>query len=220
MSVGDLFGGFDLFFTSRYNIPMARRAEFVPYRPKTILNKHKRPDHWFWTRYTAYPYKGCQHGCLFCYCREKKYAPHDDPNDFAYRIMVKENAPDLLRQTLSRAPAGQVGTGDYQPVERKFGLSRQMLEVCRDLGFPVLVLERSPLVLRDLDLLKDIAERATAMVMFSIISTPDSPHYDRVREMEKSGACGGEALCGHGADCQGRHTGWHLHDADLARPVR
>jgi DNA repair photolyase len=40
---------------------------FVPYRPKTILNKHKRPDHWFWTRYTAYPYKGCQHGCEFCY---------------------------------------------------------------------------------------------------------------------------------------------------------
>jgi hypothetical protein len=46
---------------------MARRTEFVPYRPKTILNKHKRPDHWFWTRYTAYPYKGCQHRCLFCY---------------------------------------------------------------------------------------------------------------------------------------------------------
>jgi DNA repair photolyase len=46
---------------------MARRAEFVPYRPRTILNKHKRPDHWFWTRYTAYPYKGCMHGCEFCY---------------------------------------------------------------------------------------------------------------------------------------------------------
>jgi DNA repair photolyase len=44
---------------------MRRRATFVPYRPKTILNKHKRPDHWFWTRYTAYPYKGCQHGCEF-----------------------------------------------------------------------------------------------------------------------------------------------------------
>jgi DNA repair photolyase len=41
-------------------------VEFVPYRPRTILNKHKRPDHWFWTRYTAYPYKGCQHRCLFC----------------------------------------------------------------------------------------------------------------------------------------------------------
>jgi DNA repair photolyase len=49
-------------------MPMTRRTEFVTYRPKTILNKHKRPDHWFWVRYTAYPYKGCIHGCEFWYC--------------------------------------------------------------------------------------------------------------------------------------------------------
>lgn len=164
---------------------MARRVEFVPYRPRTILNKHKRPDHWFWTRYTAHPYKGCQHGCEFCYCREKKYAPHEDPNDFAYRIMVKENAPELLRRALSRVPVGQVGTGDYQPLERKFQLSRKMLEVCYDLGFPVFVLERSPLVLRDLDLLQAIAERATAVVAFSIVSTPDSRNDHLVRHMER-----------------------------------
>jgi hypothetical protein len=53
----------------------------------------------------------------YCYCREKKYAPHDDPNDFAYLIQVKENAPDSLRRALSRALVGQVGTGDYQPRE-------------------------------------------------------------------------------------------------------
>ena len=58
----------DLFLMRRYNMAMARRIEFVSYRPKTILNKGKRADHWFWTRYTAYPYKGCQHRCLFCYC--------------------------------------------------------------------------------------------------------------------------------------------------------
>jgi DNA repair photolyase len=165
-------------------MPMARRVEFESYRPKTILNKHKRPDHWFWTRYTAYPYKGCQHGCEFCYCREQKYAPHDDPNDFAFRIHVKENAPDLLRRALSRTPVDLIGTGDYQALEKKFGLSRKMLQVCLDLGFPVFVLERSPLVLRDLDLLRDIHDRANAVVAFSIISTPDSPHYDRVRQME------------------------------------
>jgi DNA repair photolyase len=164
---------------------MARRAEFVPYRPKTILNKHKRPDHWFWVRYTAYPYKGCQHGCEFCYCREKKYAPHDDPNDFAYRIQVKENAPDLLRRALSRAAVDLIGTGDYQPVERKFGLSRKMLEVCLELGFPVFVLERSPLILRDLDLLQAIQERATVVVAFSIIYTPDSRHAHWLRQMER-----------------------------------
>jgi hypothetical protein len=53
--------GFDRFPISRYNTPMARCAEFVSYRPKTILNKHKRPDHWFWVRYSAYPHRGCQH---------------------------------------------------------------------------------------------------------------------------------------------------------------
>jgi len=72
---------------------VSRRVSFVSCRPKTILNKHKRADHWFWTRYSAYPYIGCQHGCEFCYCREQKYSPYDDPHDFAYVIKVKENAP-------------------------------------------------------------------------------------------------------------------------------
>ncbi len=163
---------------------MSRRLSFVPYRPKTILNKHKRADHWFWTRYSAYPYIGCQHGCEFCYCREQKYSPYDDPNDFAYIIKVKENAGSLLRRALSRNPVDLVFTGDYQPAERKFGISRQMLEACRDLGFPVFVLERSPLILRDLDLLQEINTGAPSVVAFSIISTPDSPYYNRVRQME------------------------------------
>lgn len=163
---------------------MKRRAVFVPYRPKTILNKHKRPDHWFWTRYAAYPYTGCQHGCEFCYCREQKYSPYDDVNDFAYVIKIKENAPDLLRRALGRVPVDLISTGDYQPAERKFGLSRQMLEVCRDLGFPVFVLERSPLVLRDLDILQAIGQRAAVVVAFSIIYTPDSPNAVRVRQLE------------------------------------
>lgn len=101
----------------RYNTAMARRVEFVSYRPKTILNKHKLPDYWFSTRYTAYPYKGCQHGCEFCYCRERRYCPFEDADlavrdDFGYVIQVKENAPDLLRRALSRAPVDLLGTGE------------------------------------------------------------------------------------------------------------
>ncbi len=164
---------------------MPRRAVFVPYQPKTILNKSKRADHWFWTRYSAHPYVGCQHGCEFCYSREQKYSPYDDPEDFAYVIKVKENAPLLLRRALSRAPVDLLFTGDYQPAERKFGLSRQMLEVCLELGFPVFVLDRSPLVLRDLDLLRAIDARAPSVVAFSIVSTPDAPHYERVRQLER-----------------------------------
>jgi DNA repair photolyase len=161
-----------------------RRTAFVPYRPKSILNKHKRADHWFWTRYSAHPYLGCQHGCEFCYCREQKYLPHDDLNDFAYVVKIKENAPELLRKALSRLPVDLVFTADYQPAERKFGLSRRMLEVCHDLGFPVFVLERSPTVLRDLDLLQAINQRAPSVVSFSVIGAPDSPNYDKICQME------------------------------------
>ncbi len=156
---------------------MPRRTVFLPYQPKTILNKGQRADHWFWTRYSAYPYLGCQHGCEFCYCRERKFCPHDDPADFPYLIRVKENAAALLRRALSRAPRDVIGVGDYQPAERKYRLTRQMLEICLELGFPVFILSRSPLVLRDLDLLQAINERARATVAFSAISAPDSPSY-------------------------------------------
>jgi DNA repair photolyase len=164
---------------------MPRRACFIPYQPRTILNKAKRADHWFWTRYSAYPYIGCQHGCAFCYCRERKYAPYEDPEDFAYVIKAKQNAPELLRRALSKVPADVVFTGDYQPAERRFLLSLRMLEVCRDLGFPVFVLERSPLVLRDIDLLQDINQRAPSVVAFSILTTPDAPSYPHVRSIER-----------------------------------
>lgn len=164
---------------------MSRRTTFVPYQPKTILNKSKRADHWFWTRYSAYPYLGCQHDCEFCYCRERKFYPYDDPADFAYIVKVKENAPALLRRALCRAPVDAIFTGDYQPAEKKFSLSRQMLLVCAELGFPVFILSRSPLVLRDLAILQTINERARATVAFSIISTPDSPNHAMARQLER-----------------------------------
>ncbi len=100
-------------------------------------------------------------------------------------IKVKQNAPELLRRALSRCRVDMVFTGDYQPAERKFGVSRRMLEVCRDLGFPVFVLERSPLVLRDLELIQEIDRKAPSVVAFSLISAPGSPAYARVRQMER-----------------------------------
>lgn len=164
---------------------MSRRTVFLPYQPKTILNKGQRADHWFWTRYSAYPYLGCQHGCEFCYCRERKFCPHDDPGDFAHVIRVKENAPALLRGALARAPRDVIGVGDYQPAERKYRLTRQMLGICLELGFPVFILSRSPLVVRDLDLLQAINERARAVVAFSAIAAPGSPAYELACAMER-----------------------------------
>ena len=173
---------------------MHHPTRFLCYQPRTILNKGKRADHWFWTRYSAYPYLGCQHGCAFCYCRERKYIPHklqetdavydSEADGFSHLIKIKENAPQLLRKALGRAPVDMVFTGDYQPAERKFKISRQMLEVCLELGFPVFVLTRSPLVLRDLDLFQAINQRSRAVVAFSIISTPESPEYPRISQLE------------------------------------
>jgi hypothetical protein len=88
----------------------------------SVLSKHKAVAGWV------------HH---YCYCREKKYYPFEDPRDFAYRIEVKENAPELLRRAVSRVPVDVMATGDYQATEKKFGLSRRMLEVCLGLGFPV-----------------------------------------------------------------------------------
>jgi len=89
-----------------------------------------------------------------------------------------------LRKAIARAKTDVVFTGDYQPAERKFKLSRQMLEVCLERNFPVFILERSPLILRDLDLLTEINAGAVAATAFSIISTSDSAHYERIRQME------------------------------------
>jgi DNA repair photolyase len=183
-----------IFYTVYEYLKMSQRTHFICYQPKTILNKGKRADHWFWTRYSAYPYLGCQHGCVFCYCRERKYIPHKPTNaediydteadEFSHLIKVKQNAPQLLRKTLANLPVDVIFTGDYQPAENKFKLSRQILEVCLELGFPVFVLTRSPLVLRDLDLFQAINQRAKAVVAFSIISTPESLNYQSVSMME------------------------------------
>lgn len=164
---------------------MGQKTIFTTYKPRTIINKHKRPDPWFWIRYSAYPYIGCQHGCEFCYCRERKYAPYEDIKDFPYHIKVKENTPELMRKALSKAERDTIAVGDYQPVERKFMLSRRMLEICLELDFPVFVLERSPLVTRDLDLLQEINRRTHASVVFSVIHTSRSPHAETISRLER-----------------------------------
>jgi len=82
-------------------------------------------------------------------------------------------------------PRGTVAVGDYQPAERKFMLSRLLLEVCLELDFPVFLLERSPLVLRDLDLLQEIDRKSHVSVLFSIIHTAQSPHAQETDRMER-----------------------------------
>jgi DNA repair photolyase len=164
-------------------------VKFVPYQPKRILNVHKHVDGgWLWTKYGAHPYIGCQGGCVYCYWRDEKYkmlardpAASHIPDPFSQYIKVKTNAAEVLRKELSRTQRDVINVGDYQPVEEKYGLSREMLKVCAELAFPTLVLEKSPLVLKDLDVISKINERSWACVMFSI-ARGDSEGYGEVFE--------------------------------------
>jgi DNA repair photolyase len=148
------------------------KNEYRVYKAKKVLNKYKHVDYWFWCRYSAHSYVGCEHACEYCYARADKYLHTDTPDDFSRIIKVKRNAPELLRRELQNVKKDVLVTADYQPVESRFGLSRKMLEVVRDLGFPVHVVEKSDLVLKDLDVLKEIHEKSWACVSFSF-STVD-----------------------------------------------
>jgi len=143
--------------------------EFKEYQAKKILNTHKHVDGgWFWDKYSAHPYIGCRHGCEFCYSRGGPYLGKRDPETFDTLIQVKTNAPELLRKELGRHAPDVITCGDWQrPAEERYGISRRMLEVVLEFGFPLLAIERSPLLLRDLDLLQEINRRSWAGVTLS-----------------------------------------------------
>ncbi|MBN1218917.1 MAG: hypothetical protein JXM69_08315 [Anaerolineae bacterium] len=146
------------------------RLEFQEYKVRKIVNVHKHVDGpWFWDKYSAHPYLGCRSGCEFCYERGGAYLRGRNPDTFDTLIQVKTNAVELLRKELSRLKPDVICCGDWQqPVEDRYQLSRQMLEIVRDLGFPLFIVERSPLLTRDLDLLVEINQRAWVGVVFSI----------------------------------------------------
>jgi DNA repair photolyase len=179
-----------------------RELEFEEYNARKIVNTHAHVDGpWFWGRYTAHPYLGCRSGCEFCYQRGGRYLGKRDPETYDTRIRVKINAVDLLRVELPRLQREVIACGDWQePAERRYGLSRRMLEVVKDLEFPLFIVERSPLLTRDLDLLTDINRQSWVGVVISI-STLDpvlkkafEPHSPAVRlrlqAMKALGAAG------------------------------
>ncbi len=130
---------------------------------KQILNKTKRRDLWFLDDYTINPFSACSFNCLYCYIRGSKYGP-----DMQQAVQVKSNAPILLSKALSdRAARGQYGiivmssaTDPYLKIEEQLNLTRKLLETIAFYKFPVHVITKSPLVLRDLDMLKKIEQNA------------------------------------------------------------
>lgn len=130
---------------------------------KTILNKTKRRDPWFLDDYTINPYSGCSFNCLYCYIRGSKYGTHMEE-----KLVIKENAVELLEKQLhSRAKKGQYGiivmssaTDPYLQFEKEYELTRQLLQVILKYKFPVHIITKSDLVLRDLDIIEQIDKQA------------------------------------------------------------
>lgn len=126
---------------------------------KTILNKTKKRDAWFLDDYTINPYSGCSFNCLFCYIRGSKYGEHMEQ-----KLSIKSNAVELLDKQLKlRAAKNQYGfivlssaTDPYLQFEKEEQLTRKILETILKHRFPVHIITRSNLVIRDLDLLTEI----------------------------------------------------------------
>ena len=148
---------------------------------KSILRKHKKIDSWFISRYGMNLYRGCTHNCVYCDGRSEAYYVD---GEFGKDVTVKVNAIELLRRELDprrkRVPFKRSfiilggGVGDsYQPLERKYELTRKALELMYEYNFPVHMLTKSTLIKRDIDILKEINKQSRAIVSFSFSSVDD-----------------------------------------------
>ena len=151
-------------------------------------------------KYTINPYTGCQHACTYCYARfMKRFTAHKEP--WGQFVDVKINAPDLLRKEIKRKPAGRVwisGVCDpYQPIERKYKLTRKCLEILIQHDWPITIQTRSTLVLRDLELLRrspDVEVGITVTTADDKIRRLFEPHASPIKE--RIGALGELHLAG------------------------
>ena len=148
---------------------------------RTIIAHNDSPDVGFES--SINPYRGCEHGCIYCYARPThEYLGFSAGLDFESRIMVKEDAPELLAAELSSPrwkPQTLVMSGvtdPYQPVERRLKITRRCLEVLARFRNPVGIITKNQLVTRDVDLLVELAAHDAAAVNISITSIdPKSP---------------------------------------------
>ncbi|GAA4302719.1 PA0069 family radical SAM protein [Compostibacter hankyongensis] len=149
------------------------RTEYIEGHARSIVNKVDSPDIGMW--YSLNPYQGCEHGCIYCYARNAhEYWGFSAGMDFEHKIVVKKNAPALLRRFLENknwkpVPISLSGNTDcYQPVERKLKITRQLLQVALEYRQPVGMITKNALVLRDRDILAELARHNLAFVFVSI----------------------------------------------------
>lgn len=153
--------------------PPAAALEVYEEEARSLLAENQSPDLGF--RFSVNPYRGCWHACAYCYARPShQWLGFGAGTDFERRIVVKRNAPRLLRRELGRRGWKRdlvVFSGDtdcYQPLEASYGLTRACLEVCSEFATPVGVITKSALVRRDVDVLAELARRGLATVHVSI----------------------------------------------------
>ncbi len=146
---------------------------------KNIVNKVTSPD--LGMMYSMNPYQGCEHGCIYCYARNShEYWGFNAGLDFESKIIVKRNAPALLEKFIlnpnwNAVPISVSGNTDcYQPVERKFEITRGLLKVFAQYRHPLGMITKNSLILRDLDLLKDLAQDNLVHVYISITTLDES----------------------------------------------
>lgn len=145
---------------------------------RSIIATNDSPDVGFET--SINPYRGCEHGCVYCYARPfHEYLGFSSGLDFETKIVVKEDAPQLLREELAK-PGYQPKviaisgvTDAYQPIERKLEITRRCLEVLLECRHPVTVITKNHLVTRDIDLLSELARLNATAVCLSITSLDD-----------------------------------------------
>jgi DNA repair photolyase len=149
------------------------RTQFLKDKTKTIIAYNDSPDIGF--EASVNPYRGCEHGCIYCYARPfHEYLGFSSGLDFETKIMVKEDAPKLLREELSspkwkpQVIAMSGVTDCYQPVERKLKLTRGCLEVLAEFRNPVTLITKNFLITRDIDLLAELARHQAVKVHISL----------------------------------------------------
>ena len=153
----------------------ANKTQYIPIFPKTIVNKVTSPD--IGMGYSMNIYQGCEHGCIYCYARNAhEYWGYSAGLDFERKILIKHDAPQLLEAKLlsknwkSCTIVLSGNTDCYQPAEQKFQLTRKCLEVFLKYRHPVGIITKNALILRDLDILKELNEYGLIGVNISVTS--------------------------------------------------
>ena len=168
---------------------------FLRDEARSIVNYNDSPDVGFSA--SINPYRGCEHGCIYCYARPNhEYLGFSAGLDFETKILVKEDAPELLRRELAsprwepQVIAISGVTDAYQPIERRLQLTRRCLEVLVEFRNPVVIITKSELVTRDIDLLSQLV-RFDGILVFLSVTSLDS---ELARELEPRASQPGRRL--------------------------